>query len=83
MESPIVIGNNVWIGNRTTVTPGTIIPNYCIVSSNSLCNKDYSYIPPDSIIGGIPAKLLKTGYRRIFSYEEQGEITRKLGLEPD
>ncbi len=83
IKTPVVIGSNVWIGNRTTVTPGTIIPNYCIIASNSLCNKDYSSIPPDSIIGGIPAKVLKTGYRRIFAYEEQGNITRKLGYEPD
>lgn len=79
--SPISIGSNVWIGNRTTVAQGTIIPSYCIIASNSLCNKDYSHIPPDSIIGGMPAKLLKSGFRRIFSYDEETLITQKLGLE--
>lgn len=77
-NKPIQIGNNVWVGNRTTVTGGAVIPDFCIVASNSVCTKNYSEIPPDSIIGGVPAKLIKTGYRRVFSYEEEAKISREL-----
>lgn len=81
-SKPVRIGKCVWIGNRTTVNRGAIIPDYCIVASNSLCTKNYSDVPANSIIGGVPARFLKTGYRRIFSYEEELAITKELGLEP-
>lgn len=78
----VSIGDRVWIGNRTTVTRGTVIPDSCMVGSNSLCNRDYSDVPENSLIGGVPAKLIKTGFRRVVSYEEEERITRELGLEP-
>jgi acetyltransferase-like isoleucine patch superfamily enzyme len=60
--NPVHIGNNNWIGNRTTILKGTTLPNFCIVASNSLCNKDYTGTCPEySAIGGIPAQLLKEG----------------------
>jgi acetyltransferase-like isoleucine patch superfamily enzyme len=80
---PIRIGNNVWIGNRTTITCGAIIPPFCIVASNSLCSKDYSLTPQDSVIGGIPAALIKTGYRRVFSYADEAVLTSQLEFAPD
>lgn len=64
-SAPIVIGEYCWICNSTTITGGAVIPNRVIVSSNSLVNKDMSDIPEGSIIGGVPAKLLRTGIRRI------------------
>jgi acetyltransferase-like isoleucine patch superfamily enzyme len=46
---------------------GTITPDFLIVGSNSLLNKDYTKtIEPYSIIGGAPAKFIKKGYERIF-----------------
>lgn len=80
--APVVIGNNVWIGNRTTVTKGTVLPDFCMVGSSSLCNRDYSDVPRDSLIGGMPARLIRTGYRRVASYAEEARITKELGLEP-
>lgn len=65
-HKPIVIGNNVWIGNNVSINKGTVIPDNTIVSSHSLCNKNYSYIPPFSVIGGIPAKVLSTGKQRVW-----------------
>lgn len=43
---------------------GTVIPDHTIVSSNSLCNKDYSDVPQFSIIGGIPARLISCNKKR-------------------
>lgn len=62
---PISIGNYCWICNSTTITGGTAIPNKIIVASNSLVGKNYMTIPEESIIGGIPAKLISTGFRRV------------------
>lgn len=65
--SPVIIGNNNWIGNRSTIMKGTATPDFLIVGSNSLLNKDYTKtIDSYSIIGGAPAKLIKKGYERIF-----------------
>lgn len=64
---PIYIGDYCWICNSTTVTGGAVIPDKTIVASNSLVGKDYSNIPPESIIGGVPAKLICTGRRKVES----------------
>lgn len=70
--SPVVIGNNNWLGNRSSVLPGTITPSFTIITSNSLCNKNYiDTVPQYSIIGGTPAKLIKTGYYRVLDKEEK------------
>lgn len=61
----VIIGDYCWICNSSTIAAGAVIPNKTIVASNSLVNKDMSDIPQESIIGGQPAKLLKTGVRRI------------------
>ena len=46
---------------------GAVIPGKTIVASNSLVGKDMSAIPPESIIGGVPAKLITTGRRKVES----------------
>ena len=71
MSRPIEIGDYCWICNSTTITGGAIIPEKTIVASNSLVNKDFSNVPPTSIIGGIPAKLIGSGFRRIESLNFQ------------
>lgn len=62
----ILIGSYNWFGNRVNVMKGTITPDNMVIASNSLCNKDYSDIPPNSLLAGIPAKFIKTGIKRIF-----------------
>ena len=41
------------------------IGHIVIVGSNSLVNKDMSGIPEGAVVGGMPAKLLRTGVRRV------------------
>lgn len=70
----VKIGNYCWIGNRTTIMPGTVLPNRTIVAAMSLINKDYSKIIDQySLIGGVPAKLLRKNVERIYDcqYEQQ------------
>ncbi len=71
--SEIYIGKNNWIGSYTTIKKGTKTPDNTTVSSSYavLC-KDYTkIIPENSILGGIPAKLIATNYRRVFNMENQ------------
>ena len=53
----IMIGNHVWIGSRVTVLPDVTIGEGAVIASNSMVNKD---VPPHTLVGGIPAKVLKT-----------------------
>jgi len=72
---PIYIDDYCWIGNRCTIMKGTKTPKYLSVASNSLLNKDYTQsIPYYSIIGGLPAKLLRKNIVRIFEPELEVEI---------
>lgn len=76
ISAPIMIGDNCWIGNRTTISKGTILSDYTTVASNSLVTKDYSDLPPYSLIGGIPAKLLKSDYSRVWDPKRDDEYMR-------
>jgi acetyltransferase-like isoleucine patch superfamily enzyme len=69
-NSPIVIGDYVWIGNRVTINKGSMIPNCSIVASNSLVNKDFSQYG-SGILAGCPAKFISSTKRRIFSYNKE------------
>lgn len=52
----IIIGNNVWIGDKVTILKGVKIGNNVIIGSNSVVTKDIS---DNQIVAGIPAKLIK------------------------
>lgn len=52
----IRIGHNVWIGANCFILPGITVGNGSIVAAGSIVTKD---VPPMSIVGGNPAKLIK------------------------
>ncbi len=56
-DSSIIIGDNVWIGSRCTITKGSIITSNIVIASNSLINKEYD--EENTLIGGQPARILK------------------------
>lgn len=53
----IKIGKNCWIGSKVTILDGVEIGNGSIIAAGSVVTKSF---PENSIIGGVPAKLLKT-----------------------
>jgi acetyltransferase-like isoleucine patch superfamily enzyme len=53
----IKIGNNVWVGAKATFLDGCIVGNNSVVAAGAVVNGIY---PDNSIIGGIPAKVLKS-----------------------
>lgn len=78
LTNPIVIGNNIWIGNRTTISKGAVLPDYTVVASNSLVNKDFSSIGENCLIAGLPAKLKQQNIRRVFDNKVQKELDKKF-----
>ncbi len=52
----IKIGANCWIGSKVTVLDGVEIGAGSIIAAGAVVNKSF---PENSIIGGVPAKLLK------------------------
>jgi len=67
----IRLGSYNFISNRVTIMSKTVTPNYCIVASNSLCNKDYTSFGNNILIGGIPAKFIKDGITRDWESEKE------------
>ena len=57
VKSPVVIGRDCWIGEKSTVLRGVTVGEGSIIASHALVNRD---VPPRSIVGGVPAKVLKT-----------------------
>ena len=56
-SSPLIIGNDVWIGQDVTFsTSGISVGDGAIVAAGSLVTKD---VPPYTIVGGVPAKFIK------------------------
>lgn len=52
----IVIGNNVWIGERCCILGGVKIGEGSIIAANSVVTKN---IPAYCIAGGVPARVIK------------------------
>ena len=68
---PITIGNNNFFGNRSSVMAKTHTPDFCVISSNSLCNNDYRLLGSNILIGGIPAKLIRKNISRDWDNEKE------------
>lgn len=53
----IRIGNNVWVGAKVTFLDGCEVGNHCVVAAGAVVNGSF---PDYCVIGGVPAKILKT-----------------------
>ncbi|MBQ8752008.1 MAG: acyltransferase [Clostridia bacterium] len=56
-ERPVVIGDDVWIGDRVVILPGVHVGEGCILAAGAVVTHD---IPPYSIAGGVPARVLRS-----------------------
>jgi acetyltransferase-like isoleucine patch superfamily enzyme len=57
IPKPILIKKNAWIGANATILPGVTIGENSVVAAGAVVSKD---VPDNMIVGGIPAKILKT-----------------------
>ncbi|MGO4821565.1 MULTISPECIES: acyltransferase [unclassified Flavobacterium] len=71
VTNAIKIGNYNYVGGRVSIMAGTQTPHYCTIASNSLCNKDYSLIEENSLLAGMPAKLIRTNISRDWEGERK------------
>ncbi|MGR5286533.1 sugar O-acetyltransferase [Vibrio maritimus] len=61
---PIAVEDDVWIGGNVVINQGVTIGARSVIAANSVVNSD---VPPDSLYGGTPAKLI----RKIHENEQE------------
>ncbi len=61
-KGPVIIGNNVWIGDKATILPGVTIGDGAVIAANTVVSKD---VPPFSVVAGNPARIIKS-----YEYKE-------------
>ncbi len=54
--SPVVIGNDVWIGERAMIMGGVKVGNGAVIGAGAIVTKD---VPPYSVAVGVPAKVIR------------------------
>lgn len=53
---PILIGNNVWIGMGAQILPGVTIGDNSVVGAGAVVTRS---VPANTVVGGVPAKVIK------------------------
>ena len=74
-DQPVVIEDDVWCGANVTILKGVIIGHGSVVAAGAVVTKSF---PPYSIIGGIPAKLIKMRFTDddIKEHESRMELSK-------
>jgi acetyltransferase-like isoleucine patch superfamily enzyme len=55
-SAPIILEENVWVGVRAVILRGVTIGAGSVIAAGSVVSKD---VAPRSLVGGIPAKLIR------------------------
>lgn len=63
---PIVIGDYAWIGMRATILGGVTIGEGSVITTGAVVTRD---VPPYTIAGGVPAKVIKQRELQNPSYQ--------------
>lgn len=56
VKGPVVIGDNVWIGESARILSGVTIGDGAIIGANAVVTHD---VPKGAVVGGVPAKVIK------------------------
>ena len=57
--SPIVLGNDVWLGAKATIARGVTIGSHAVIGAHAFVNRD---VPANGVAVGIPARVIR--YRK-------------------
>lgn len=60
-KGDIIVGNDVWFGYESIIMAGVTIGDGAIIGARALVTRD---VEPYSIVGGIPAKLIKKRFAK-------------------
>lgn len=74
-DQPVVIEDDVWCGANVTILKGVTIGHGSVVAAGAVVTKSF---PPYSIIGGIPAKLIKMRFTEEEIMEHERMLTVKM-----
>ena len=55
-KGEVIIGNNVWIGDKAIILPGVHIGDNVIVAANTAVTKD---VPCNCVVAGAPGRIVK------------------------
>jgi len=64
INAPVVIENDVWIGNRAIILKGVTIGQGAIIGAGAVVTKN---VPPNTIAAGNPAKVVKKIEQILFN----------------
>ncbi len=54
--TPVIIGDDVWIGANAVILPGVTIGSHAVIAAGAVVTKD---VPSNTLVGGVPARELK------------------------
>ncbi len=74
--SPVRIGAGCWIGTKVTVLRGSIVGDGSVLAAHAVVRGD---VPPLSVVGGVPARVLKSR-DEVFSDPDEVERRQYLAL---
>ena len=55
--APIKIGHHCFVGTRSIILPGSVLPNHSVLGAGAVLNKHFK--DEYSLYGGVPAKFIK------------------------
>lgn len=55
-EKPVIIGDDVWIGDKVTILPGVHVGKGSILAAGAVVTKD---VPDYTVVAGVPAKVIQ------------------------
>lgn len=55
-DTPVIIGDNVWLGDHCTVLKGVTIGDNSVVAAGAVVSRD---VPPNVVVAGNPARVVK------------------------
>lgn len=55
-KGPVIIGKNVWVGDKATILAGVTIGEGAVIAANTVVTKD---VPAYSVCAGNPGKIIK------------------------
>jgi len=69
--APVKVGNNVFIGRRATILPGTDIGDNCVIGAGAVVK---GKLEPNGVYAGVPARRIRDleSYREILLQRDLG-----------